>query len=280
MNGKSLPPLVQPPPGTFTVQPGSQMQMVPIGAPIITNQPGVQGAIWMAMPQQIDGCPPGLEYLTMVDKVKVRQLYEIRELVLDYESKNKYVILNANDEQIYYAFEETGLCERLCCGSNRGFTIHIVDNFKREVLRISRPFKCCGGGCYGICGGVDCCSFECIIEAPPGNVIGYLKQRGAFCASSFNIVDADNGVVLKTDGPCCCVMWGCSDVDFLVTTPNGTEVGAVTKRWGGCVKEAFTDADTFTVSFPMDLEVRAKALLIAGTFLIDFMEFEKPPKNN
>lgn len=36
--------------------------------------------------------------------------------------------------QVYYAFEETDMCMRLCCGSAREFTIHVVDNFNR-VLR-------------------------------------------------------------------------------------------------------------------------------------------------
>ncbi|KIH43518.1 hypothetical protein ANCDUO_26475 [Ancylostoma duodenale] len=59
------------------------------------------------------------------------QLIEVLELVTGFETKNKYVLSNANGEQVYYAFEESDCCERQCCGADRGFTMHIVDNFKR-----------------------------------------------------------------------------------------------------------------------------------------------------
>ena len=52
----------------------------------------------------------------------------------------------------------------------------------------------------------------------------------------------------------------------------------VTKQWTGLVKEAFTDADNFSLTFPIDLDVKIKATLLGAVFLIDFMFFEK--KNN
>ena len=49
---------------------------------------------------------------------------------------------------------------------------------------------------------------------------------------------------------------------------GSANVGQVSKKYGGFMKEAFTDADTFGVNFPMDLDVRVKAVLLAATFLI------------
>lgn len=37
----------------------------------------------------------------------------------------------------------------------------------------------------------------------------------------------------------------------------------------------FTNADTFGVTFPVDLDVKLKAALIGAVFLIDFMFFEQ-----
>lgn len=53
------------------------------------------------------------------------------------------------------------------------------------------------------------------------------------------------------------------------------QVGKVTKQWSGLVREAFTDADNFGISFPMDLDVNIKAVVLGACFLIDFMFFEK-----
>ena len=60
-----------------------------------------------------------------------------------------------------------------------------------------------------------------------------------------------------------------------VETMDGNVIGAVTKKWSGCFREGFTDADVFSVTFPKDLDVKMKAILLGATFLIDFMEFEQ-----
>lgn len=52
-------------------------------------------------------------------------------------------------------------------------------------------------------------------------------------------------------------------------SPDGsTQVGKISKQWSGLLREAFTDTDYFGVSFPMDLDVRMKAVLIGAVFLI------------
>jgi len=82
---------------------------------------------------------------------------------------------------------------------------------------------------------------------------------------------------LSIDGPCCMCQTLCCrcDIEFTVKTPDGNEVGKVSKKWSGITKEMFSSADTFGVSFPMDLDVKLKAVLIGAVFLIDFMYFEE-----
>lgn len=59
---------------------------------------------------------------------------------------------------------------------------------------------------------------------------------------------------------------------------NGDEVGKISKQWSGLAREMFTDADFFGISFPMDLDVRMKAVMLGACFLIvrhlfKYMEF-------
>jgi hypothetical protein len=49
---------------------------------------------------------------------------------------------------------------------------------------------------------------------------------------------------------------------------TGQRVGKISKQWSGLAKEMFTDADNFGISFPMDLDVRIKAVLLGAVFLI------------
>ncbi|XP_078266561.1 phospholipid scramblase 2-like isoform X2 [Rhinoraja longicauda] len=75
---------------------------------------------------------------------------------------------------------------------------------------------------------------------------------------------------LKCTGCCfpCCLQE--------ITNLDETEsVGKITKQWTGLLREAFTDADNFGIQFPLDLDVKVKAVLLAATFLIDFLFFEK-----
>ena len=55
-------------------------------------------------------------------------------------------------------------------------------------------------------------------------------------------------------------------------------VGRIVKKWGGIAKEAFTDADTFGITFPANCPSGTKAVLLGAVFLIDFVHFEN--KNN
>lgn len=52
-------------------------------------------------------------------------------------------------------------------------------------------------------------------------------------------------------------------------------VGKISKQWSGFVREAFTDADNFGIQFPLDLDVKMKAVMLGACFLIDFMFFER-----
>lgn len=50
-------------------------------------------------------------------------------------------------------------------------------------------------------------------------------------------------------------------------------VGRISKQWTGIVREMFTDTDNFGISFPMDLDVKIKAVMIGACFLIVSLSF-------
>lgn len=49
---------------------------------------------------------------------------------------------------------------------------------------------------------------------------------------------------------------------------NSTVVGKISKKWSGFLREMFTDADYFGISFPIDLDVHIKAVLLGACLLI------------
>ncbi len=46
------------------------------------------------------------------------------------------------------------------------------------------------------------------------------------------------------------------------------KVGKISKQWAGMLREMVTDADVFGINFPMDLDVKMKAVLLSACFLI------------
>jgi len=269
-----------PPPGQPGYPPPGQPGAPPGGVQAPPGVPGQQQATqWMARPETIPGCPPGLEYLTQIDQLLVHQQIELLEVVTDWETPNKYAIKNTMGQQVYFAAEESGECMRQCCSSDRGFVMHITDNLGQEVIRVNREFKCCAGCNW--CAGSDCCAMVVTIEAPPGNHIGTVKQAASFLAPKYQIMDASDNVIFCVEGPVCMCQGPCctQDMDFNVTSPDGQhQVGKISKQWSGMVREYFTAADNFGITFPMDLDVKMKACMVGALFLIDFMYFEN--KNN
>lgn len=246
----------------------------------ISQQPGVNysgqsgtvvvqlpGANVGQMPAAIPNCPPGLEYLTQIDQVIIKQKKELLEILTGCEFKNKYHVYNTVGQQIFFVQEDTDCLTRQCCGPLRPFDIKVTDNYEREVIRLVRPLRCQGCCC-------PCCLQVLEVQSPPGQVIGYVKERWTCCYPKFDLENANEELLLTISGPLCPCKC-CADVEFNIMSADGsTPVGKVSKQWMGAFTEMFTDADNFSVTFPMDLDVKAKAVVFGATFLIDFMFFE------
>ncbi|TRY88136.1 hypothetical protein DNTS_020930 [Danionella cerebrum] len=215
----------------------------------------------MAVPYRPDGCPPGLEYLSQIDQLLVQQKVELAEVILGWETNNKYIVKNSMGQQVFYVAEETDCCNRQFCGPLRSFVIHVQDNMGQEVMTLVRPLKC--GSCW-----CPCCLQELEVQSPPGNPIGYVIQNWHPFLPKFTIQNEKKEAVLKIVGPFCACKC-CNDVNFeVVSLDESTKVGRVSKQWTGMLRETFTDADNFGINFPLDLDVKVKAALFGACFLI------------
>lgn len=219
------------------------------------------------------GVPPGLEYLTQIDQILIHQKVELLEAFIGFETNNQYEIKNSLGQKIYKAKEKNDCCTRNCCGSLRSFDMKIKDNNDREVIRLIRPFRCVSCWC-------PCCLQELEVQAPPGTTIGYVKQDWHPCLPKFSIQGPNKETLLRLEGPCFACNC-CGDVNFELKGKDGdAAIGRISKQWSGLLKEVFTDTDNFGIQFPLDLDVKMKAVLMGACFLIDFMFFEKVGEAN
>ncbi|KAK3887916.1 hypothetical protein Pcinc_007999 [Petrolisthes cinctipes] len=215
--------------------------------------------------------PPGLEYLAQLDQILVKQVHEVFELLSGCEMKNKYLLKNSMGQEFLKAKEDTDCCTRQCCGPARPFEMGFFDGQEQEVLHLYRPLRC-SSCCF------PCCLQSLEVSSPPGTLLGTIHQEWSICTplgGTFTVRNVSGDEVLKIEAPVCPCSCG-SDVNFNVMSADGSvEVGRITKQWRGCCAESFTDADSFGVTFPLNMEVRTKALMLGALFLIDFLFFER-----
>ncbi len=64
-------------------------------------------------------------------------------------------------------------------------------------------------------------------------------------------------------------------VPLKILTMDEVSIGKISKQWTGLLREVFTDSDNFGIQFPMDLDVRMKAVMIGACFLIVSMSVQR-----
>jgi uncharacterized protein YxjI len=103
-----------------------------------------------------------------------------------------------------------------------------------------------------------------------GVLIGSFVAKALSLGGAFRMFDQDNNEIGGVKGD-----W--KGWNFSMTSPNGQELGRVTKKWAGLGKELFTSADTYVIALadgPMPSPNVARLLLAAG-IAIDTVYKEK-----
>lgn len=192
------------------------------------------------------------------DSLVVRQKKELTEMFADLESRNSYAIESPNGGTMLYAAESgkdgvMGFLVRSALESSRPFKMSIRDGRGASVLELDRPWRW----------------FLSRLDVFDGKGVaqGAIQQRWSLFAKRFSILDASGKEVAQLRGPML-RPW-----TFKVMA-GGSEVGKISKQWGGLLREAMTDADTFGVEFGPAMTPQLRTLTLAATFLIDFCYFE------
>jgi len=186
----------------------------------------------------------------------VVQRRELLEL-LGMETRNKYELRAGPGEPVGFAAEQSsgllGGLARMFFGHWRAFEIHVFDAQRQLVLRAFHPFRF---------------FFQRLeVSAADGRYLGAVQQRFGLLSKRFDVEDASGRVVLEMR----------SGLLSPWTYPffrGPEEVGRVEKKWGGLLREAFTDADSFRVAFGTATGDE-RALLLAASIFVDLQYFEQ-----
>lgn len=194
----------------------------------------------------------------------LRQRRELLEIFTDFEQANKYAITTEGGLVAGWAMEKPG-------GFGRFLT--------RSFLKAMRPFELMVFPAEG-----PIAQPELSVRRPwtwffahlhvwdrEGRPIGQIRQRWAWIRRRLDIELPDGRVVARITGP---LLHPWTFIAERGPEANPREIGRIEKQWGGLLKEGFTDADTFLVTFG-DQDATFRRLLLAAAVLIDFRWFER-----
>jgi uncharacterized protein YxjI len=200
-----------------------------------------------------------MQRLKECDRLVVRQQTSVREAIMesfDLERENVYLVTDDIGRELFYAQEEAehGYLFKSFLNASRPFTISVLPQGLKHGIRVTRPFRF-----Y---------FHEASVALLDGRTLGKVKKRFSVFRRIYAVTDSKGRELFRIVGPLL-RPW-----TFHIYY-GGRTIGAVRKQWSGLVREAFTEADTFTLEFPMKLQSALKLLLLGTVFLIDFVHFER-----
>ena len=196
-------------------------------------------------------------------RVMVRQKKEWGEILVGFESKNKFELSDDQGNQLGLAAEEGGgfgaMLGRQVFGQCRRATIHIYDTGGNKLGRGEKPFRW---------------FFQRMEVFDGDQKIGAVERKFTWLSRRLVVENAAGEEVMEIVGPIFLLGRGTFRLMF-----QGQEVGKISKKWGGALREMFTDADTFGVECDTQVPAEIRKILLVATFLIDFTYFENNNRN-
>ncbi|XP_065216295.1 phospholipid scramblase 2-like [Planococcus citri] len=134
-------------------------------------------------------------------------------------------------------------------------SMNIFDNDEQEVIHLSRQDTCETTSCFPCC----CGRFVKLeVTSPAGELFGAVEQIIGWATFGFDIKNETGCIVLKIKKK--------SETKFkILSSDKSTELGEISTTWNN------TKLD---ISFPPDLDVRIKAVLLGASLLIDCAVFK------
>jgi hypothetical protein len=197
---------------------------------------------------------------------------------------------DGRQEQIASSLEESGFCDRYCCGGRHSFSMVVRNQGSNsEILTMDRPLACNAYVC-------KCCCYQKMTYSYEGEHLGEMEELFSCCIPKMQIKDASNQPIYKVHPPTCCYGMcidccaegnpcfgrGCCKVPFHIfpasqkDTDNGApEVGKIVKEPKSCMVEICTYSEAFKIEFPDDATSEQKAMIAGSSILINANFFEE-----
>jgi hypothetical protein len=199
------------------------------------------------------------EMIETAEEIFVKQKKEWTEIVINFETKNQYAVLDAEGREAGTISEISsgmgGFMRRTFMGSHRSLDVRVHDADGTALLRLARPY-------FFLFSSLD------VLEEG-GAKLGRVERRFGVIYKKYDLVDAHDRVFAEIRSP----RWRLWT--FPVRHTNGVSLAEISKKWGGALREVFADADTFRIAIAQGSWTSAeRSVLFAAAISIDFDFFE------
>jgi hypothetical protein len=194
----------------------------------------------------------------------IQQVKEWGEILTNFETRNKYSIMDQNQVVIGYAAESSpGLFSfivRQILRRHRPMKVQCFDNDRKVIMHLDRPF-------YFFFS-------DLTIMTEGHQVLGHVRRRFSLFYKKYDLCDEADVVFATVQAP----FWNIWT--FPILDMADREIGVITKKWGGLLKELFTDADRFGVQLPESFSWQKKAVVFGAALSIDMDYFDDNQSRN
>ena len=185
--------------------------------------------------------------------------YFIDEKVNFFKFENCYQIYNDKGENIGAIKQKLNIVQKLLSllisKTMLPFLLEIKDSNDNLEVTISR--------------GWTFILSKITIKNAQGEAIGYIKQKFKLFTPTFNIFNTSEELIAEISGD-----W--KAWNFTINDAANNQIGSISKKWAGAMKELFTTADKYNVQIEENYaNLENKIAILAGAITIDMVLKEK-----
>ncbi|XP_031849216.1 phospholipid scramblase 2 isoform X3 [Nomia melanderi] len=256
-NETSYAPPVHAGPRVITSQPHGEVRQ--------PTRPTPQNSLdWVPTPMSQLSTLSGTYSLGNVDQLEIQQIVDLSTLLGRSDRRFQYRIRIPKAETLFLATESRSESQSnpFSCSTliHEDFTLNVLDRrgMSGFVMKMNTRWT------Y---------SFNRLHKITVGNenLIGTVEENFGVIGAKFTVYDETRKKLCNIVGPnvCGCCMY--QEAQFQVITIDGThQIATLMHQWDDITRDY-----TFLATFPADLNIKLKSLLLAAVFLLEHMYFER-----
>ncbi|KAL0109595.1 hypothetical protein PUN28_014565 [Cardiocondyla obscurior] len=220
--------------------------------PILSNMPD-----WISTPRPLNMIS-GTQFLDGVEQLEIHQV--ITSITSRGEQGIQYKVKVPHAETLFLATESTWETQSRLCGWYKGFVLNLQNQSGETAFVIRKDPSWIH---------VPCSRQKITIEC--ATLIGSVEENFSLIGPSFTVYNAMNEPLCNITGPkvCGCCMY--KEAQFQVKSLDGSrQIASLSHHW-----DHFAVDYILVLTFPVDTDVNLKSLLLAASFLIEYVYFQR-----